>query len=827
MSVSNDVNRRRLLSGFSLLGLAILFLLNLSSGLMIRTETIERIAAVGFAMPLLMACLVGSVFGITQILRRHADVAGLVGGVLVLMGWAAGIRILALRQLEAALKAGTGGAAPDSLDRVFRAAPILWQSIVPSGILFPIGAVILGMAIALKGPIPRWIGLVLIAGGVLFPMGRIARIAWAFHAADVALAAAFGLLAWQVLARPHVWTGESAARSEVTAAPPKTIFAVLAFLVIALPAHPQGPPFLSGLELPSKVAFTRQHNLVVAESGTEANNTGRISLVDRATKARRTFIDGLPSGLSRAEEPPTPSGPSGLAVQDRTIYVTIGSGDAVLPGPAPGTEQPNPSIASPILASLLSLQSSVPLDVAAGGFALTPADHTTLKAGEALTLHNDAGEELVVRLVADFPDYTAEPRPDFAANVRAGNPFGVAVRGQALYVVDASQNLVRRVDANSGETTTLATIGKVQNPTPVGPPVIDAVPDSIHLRGDDLVVTTLTGFPFPAGRASVLKIGANGATETLVSGLTSAIDVAPLGNGAADPLLVLEFSTNMLQRAPGRLRLVTPSGSSTTIAEGLPTPTSMAVDATTGEVLITHIFPGFITRIDASALLPDAPPSAIVPVIASVPGAFGSQFTTTMQIANPYPFAISGRLVVHPAGASASSSDPSMPYSLAPFATGTIDDPIANGSGSVDVLAGVGSSPVVITTISDATSMQRVQIPSVDPSDAIERGERCALITPADPSRERFNIGIRTLGSGADLVIRLHDGTGAVVTEKRRAFGADFFLQFSFADLLGVPLAANQSITFDVEQGSAIVYGSAIDNVSGAMSFHLARPVSD
>lgn len=76
-------------------------------------------------------------------------------------------------------------------------------------------------------------------------------------------------------------------------------------------------------------------------------------------------------------------------------------------------------------------------------------------------------------------------------------------------------------------------------------------------------------------------------------------------------------------------------------------------------------------------------------------------------------------------------------------------------------------------------------------------------------------------------MIYLHDSTGAIVTETRRTFGADFFLQFSFADLLGATRAANQSITFDVEQGSAIVYGSAIDNVSGAMSFHLAHAVSD
>ena len=829
MSMSKDVTLRRFLSGFSMAGVALFLSTNLMSGLIGGDATIGSIAAVGFATPLLMACLIGSVFGIMQILRRHADAAGLIGGTLVLAGWAAGIRIIGLRQLQAALATGTGGVAPDSLDRLFHAAPILWYSIVPSGILFPIGAVILGATFALKGPIPRWIGLVLIAGGVLFPIGRIGRLDWAIYSADLVLAAAFGLLAWQVLARPELWTGESAVPTESHEKPGAfaALAAIVGLVVVTLPVHPQGPPFAGGLHLPSKIAFTHQHNLIVAESGTEANNTGRVSLVDRATSTRRTLVEGLPSGLSRAEGQPTPSGPSGLAVQDRTIYVTIGSGDAVLPGPAPGTEQPNPSIASPILASLLSLHSSVPLDVAAGGFVLTPADHSALKAGETLTLHNAAGEELIVRLVADFPDYTAEPRPNFAANVRAGNPFGVAARGQTLYVVDASQNVVRRVDANSGEVTTLATIGKVQNPTPVGPPVIDPVPDSVHVRGDDLVVTTLTGFPFPAGRASVLKIGAGGAIETLVSGLTSAIDVAPLGHGAADPLLVLEFSTNMLEQAPGRLRLVTPAGESTTIAEGLPTPTSMVVDANTGEVFISHIFPGFITRIDASALLPDAPPSAIVPVVASVPGAFASQFTTRIQIANPHPVAISGRLVVHPAGVSGSPGDPSMPYSLAPFASMIIDDPIANGSGSVDVLAGVGASPVIITTISDATSMQRLQIPSVDPADAIASGERGTLITPADPSRERFNIGIRTLGSGARLRIRLHDGAGAAVSETTRAFGADFFLQFSFAALLGTPAGANQPITFEVEQGSVIVYGSAVDNISGAMSIQLARAVSD
>jgi hypothetical protein len=607
------------------------------------------------------------------------------------------------------------------------------------------------------------------------------------------------------------------------------LIAAFAFtLLAAVPARPQGPPFVTGLQLPSKIAFTRHRNLVVAESGTPVNNSGRISLVDRATGARRTLIEGLPSGISRAEEPGSPSGPSGVAVQDRTIYVTIGVGDAVLPGPAPGTEQANASVASPILASLLSLQSSAPLDVAAGGFVLDASDHATLKSGQTVTLHNSAGDDLTVRLVADFPDFTPEPRPDFPANVRAGNPFGVAVQGQTLYVVDASQNVVRRVDANTGETTTLAAIGKVPNPTPIGPPVIDPVPDSIHLRGSDLVITTLTGFPFPAGSASVLNVSTSGgATTTLVSGLSTAIDAVPLGDGANDPLVVLEFSTNMLQGAPGRLRLVTPSGASTILAEGLPTPTSMAVDRVTGEVFITHIFPGFITRINAAAMLPNTPPTAIVPVVASTPGAFNAHFTTSMQISNPYPFAIAGRLVAHPAGVSGSATDPSTPYSLAPFATQTLGDLISTGAGSVDVLAAVGAAPVIVTTMTETVSLNRLQIPAVDPADAITAGLRGTLVTPADPSRQRFNIGIRSLAGGASVTIHLRDSSGAVVASTTRGFGANFFQQFPFADLLGTTLGANQSVTFEVLSGSAIVYGSAVDNISGTMSLQLAHPTAD
>jgi hypothetical protein len=609
----------------------------------------------------------------------------------------------------------------------------------------------------------------------------------------------------------------------------KTLIAAsLLSCLTALPALPQGPPFATDLHLPSKITFTKHHNLVVAESGTPANNTGRVSIIDRATGERRTLLEGLPSGISRAEEPGSPSGPSGVAVQDRTVYVTIGVGDAVLPGPVAGSEQANPTPASPILASLLALVSSEPLDTARGGFVLTPSQHAVLKGGATVTLTNDEGESLDVRLVADFPDHTAEARPDFAENVRAGNPFGVVAQGQTLFVVDASQNVVRRVDANTGSTTTLATIGKISNPLPFGPPVIDPVPDSIHLHGSDLMVTTLTGFPFPAGKASVLHVGtAGGSVMPVVTGLSTAIDSAALGDGPGDPLLVLEFSTNMLEGAPGRLLLVTPGGETTTIAEGLPTPTSMAVDRTTGEVFVTHIFPGLVTRIDAHAQLPSAPPTAVIPAVVSAPGAYDAQFQTRMQLANPFAFPISGKIVVHPAGMPASSGDPSVSYSLGAFQSTQIDTLIAEGGGSADVLAAAGPAPAIVTTIVETESMNRLQMPAVAPEDAISAGERATLLVPVDPTRERFNVGIRSLGSGANLTMRVYDANGTLVTSLTRAFPANYFQQFSFRELLGIDPAAGESLSIEVLAGAAIVYGSGVDNETGTMSLQLPAGMMD
>ncbi|HET9529640.1 MAG TPA: ScyD/ScyE family protein, partial [Blastocatellia bacterium] len=329
--------------------------------------------------------------------------------------------------------------------------------------------------------------------------------------------------------------------------------------------------FASGLRSPSKIIITPGGNLLVAEAG-NGPNTGRISIVGPDGSVR-TLIDGLPSGFA----PPNnePSGPSGLALRGRILYVTIGAGDATLNGPVPGTEMPNPDPSSPFLSSVLSIRLSPQVEQTTQGFTLTFADQLTLQTRGFLKLEDAAGNDLRLEVIANFRNFTYEPRPNFTGNVRASNPFGVAVRGNTLCVVDASQNSVVEVGANTGEIRTLLRFPPKPNPLPFGPPFIDAVPDSVTLVGKSLLVTFLTGFPFPPGAAEVRRVRlANNASEPFIGGLTAAIDVLAVeGPNRQNHFFTLEFSTNMLMGAPGRLsRFDQAGGPAVVLANNLMSP---------------------------------------------------------------------------------------------------------------------------------------------------------------------------------------------------------------------------------------------------------------
>lgn len=373
--------------------------------------------------------------------------------------------------------------------------------------------------------------------------------------------------------------------------------AALAFLFSSVSAMAQGVVVTGGLRAPTRLLLTPAGSLLVAETGT-GDNDGRISIIQNGV--RRTLVDGLPSGINLDGGEAAPSGPTGLALRGRTIYVSIGSGDGTLPGPAPGSSVPNPNRSSVLFSSVLAIRLDSSPELSAGNFALTSDDFDALGGGVTLKAKNPAGQRVTISVLANFRDFEDEPRPDFKPNVRASNPFSLALLKDTLYVADASLNLIRTVDIATGENHVLSTFEPIPNPLPFGPPFMDAVPDNVRVFGKQLLVTFLVGFPFAQGQSEVRKINlANNSQSTFIAGLTSAIDVLPVkGPKGQDQFYTLEFSTDMLANAPGRLQFFSSAGAApVVVAGGLISPTSMAFDSETGTIYISEIFTGLIKKV--------------------------------------------------------------------------------------------------------------------------------------------------------------------------------------------------------------------------------------
>jgi hypothetical protein len=373
------------------------------------------------------------------------------------------------------------------------------------------------------------------------------------------------------------------------------LFASMAF-ASEVKAQCPGTTLTGGLQLPSKIIQSEKNNFLIAETGTGAPNSGRISIVDEQGN-RRTLLDGLPSGINETSEP---SGPGGLNLRGRTLYILNGEGDATLAGPIPGTEVPNPSPSSPIFSSVMALHFSAEVEKTTSGFSLTLADHQALKAGETLALSNGSGDKITLELVADFPDYTPAALPFFPPNVRHSNPFGITRIGNDLYLADGGQNSVVKVNISTGVVSTLTAFPPIPNPAfPFGGPFIEAVPDSIREFDGQLLVTLLRGFPFLPGTAQVMKVDpATGAATPLISGLASAIDVLPVKAKGKTSYLTLEISTDLLSGNPGQLqRFTSTAGPGVVISNCLIGPSSMVLDEKSQTLYVIEIFTGRLIKI--------------------------------------------------------------------------------------------------------------------------------------------------------------------------------------------------------------------------------------
>jgi hypothetical protein len=217
--------------------------------------------------------------------------------------------------------------------------------------------------------------------------------------------------------------------------------------------------------------------------------------------------------------------------------------------------------------------------------------------------------------------------------------------------------------------------------------------------------------------------------------------------------------------------------------------------------------------------------AAVVPVVGSTAGGLAF-FRTDVQGVNQSGATITGRYVFHPAGRSAAAGDPSITYSYSSFSVNPITDVVAamgqTGLGSLDVVPTTGVPPTLLARIySDGgtAGTSGFTEESMAPDRALTHNKVVVLISPADLTNFRMNVGVRSLDDGATIRVN------AVGVDLTHTYPPNYFEQVTLAAFLGAAPTANARYGIIVESGSAFVYTSTTDNRTNDPSIQfITRP---
>jgi hypothetical protein len=201
---------------------------------------------------------------------------------------------------------------------------------------------------------------------------------------------------------------------------------------------------------------------------------------------------------------------------------------------------------------------------------------------------------------------------------------------------------------------------------------------------------------------------------------------------------------------------------------------------------------------------------------------FGSFFKTELQMTNATEDRMTGWLYLRPHGATRR-------YDLEPHATISFADVVSelgtSGAGSLDILVDTGGVPTIVARAYDdqPEGTTGVTVPALHADSAITGTDIAALIAPRDVVRFRFNIGVRTLDSGAAIDLIVRDAAGNERHRRRLTWSEHHFEQQPGHVFAGIDLQSNDSIEVRVVSGSLIVYASTVDNQTNDSSLQVLR----
>ena len=355
--------------------------------------------------------------------------------------------------------------------------------------------------------------------------------------------------------------------------------------------------YATGLTLPIGLEIDNQGRLWVAEQGT-ANNDSRISVVTTDGMVH-PFLTGLPSAVVEG----TPSGAEHL-------YLDANGNLLILQG----------GISNFLSASVLT--------ISIAGF--TPGD-TSRKIDDLKSVHKIG-------------------RFSLSRGATESNPYTLAIGPENnLFIVDASLNGIVKLERCTGNLDVFAAFAPIPNPTPIGPPVIDAVPTGIVFRNNKFYVGGLSGFPFLPDSSRIYEVDLNGNVSVFKRGLTSVVDLA------IDPrdgnLVFLQFGRFAFDPPPPDFRpnsggvFKLKNGAVDTIAFGLNFTAGLRFN-TNGDLFVSSIADGQILKITFPVTAVETRPRQGLPREFGLAQNFPNPFPSNGKTRISYQLARPGRVVV-------------------------------------------------------------------------------------------------------------------------------------------------------------------------------------
>jgi len=214
----------------------------------------------------------------------------------------------------------------------------------------------------------------------------------------------------------------------------------------------------------------------------------------------------------------------------------------------------------------------------------------------------------------------------------------------------------------------------------------------------------------------------------------------------------------------------------------------------------------------------------VITAAGSLQGAFGSLFRTSLQIVSPGGTS-AGKLVFHPSGVPASPGDQVFPYTVSGATATSYADIVGqlgkSGLGTIDVISTSGAPPLVtarVYTDNGPSGTAGFTEDLITPVDALHAGDFAILLTPADLTNYRMNVGVRTLGAPATVNVQY-----GFRSQANQDFPANTFQQYSLASFGDPSPLPGEAIYLFVLSGDVIIYASTTDNRTNDSSIRFAR----